>query len=96
MDKEPTAKPLSAEDLKKVEDLTPEDKEHLKQYYLQECVTPRIREAVKKYFPEEFSGQRPGNKRKIRFPTRSKTHDRPSGRSIFQLKTESRRGDTIA
>jgi hypothetical protein len=50
-------------DINKDDALVPEDKKRLKEFYLETCVTPRIREALKKYFPEEFAGQRPGNKR---------------------------------
>jgi hypothetical protein len=36
------------------ENLTPEDKQRLKEYFLETCVTPRIKETVKKHFPEDF------------------------------------------
>ena len=43
------------------EDLTPEDKKRLKEFYLQTCVTPSIQQAMRKNFPEEFdAGQRTG------------------------------------
>ena len=57
-------------------DLTPEDKQRIKEYYLETCMTSRIKEALKRHFPEDFSADKVGTG-DWTFFSRIQTNQRP-------------------